>query len=125
MSGSVRGIGLPRCGTSLISACSLLLSPNNSAAFAACGLVSFIWPRMAPVISTGDMPPISPQMYFQVQPFSRLMSRSFSVSSARDFVDVMDDLLLAPRLRSGSIESDQSLDCRFEHDLFRKPVSTF
>ena len=47
------------------------------------------------MISTGDMPPISPQMYFQVQPFSRLMSRSFSVSSARDFVDVMDDLLLA------------------------------
>src|SRR6202035_3640791 len=46
---------------------------------------------MAPVISTGDMPPISSQIYFQVQPFSRLMPSSFSVSSAR----VMDDPLFA------------------------------
>src|SRR5262245_53951746 len=38
---------------------------------------------MAPVIMTGDMPPIWSQMYFHVQPFSRLMSRSFSVRSAR------------------------------------------
>jgi hypothetical protein len=38
---------------------------------------------MAPVIRTGDMPPISLQMYFQVQPLSRLMPSSFSVSSAR------------------------------------------
>ena len=29
-----------------------------AAALAACGLVSFIWPSSAPVISTGDMPPI-------------------------------------------------------------------
>jgi hypothetical protein len=36
----------------------------------------------APTISTGDMPPISPTIYFQVQPFSRLMSRIFSVRSA-------------------------------------------
>src|SRR4029077_9106352 len=32
---------------------------------------------------TGDMPPICSQTYFHVQPFSRLMSRSFSVRSAR------------------------------------------
>ena len=38
------------------------------------------------MISTGDMPPICSQMYFQVQPFSRLMSRSFSVRSARFIV---------------------------------------
>src|SRR5216683_6163668 len=64
-------------------ASSLLLSPNSSAALAACGLVNFIWPSKAPVISIGDMPPISPQIYFQLQPFSRLMSRTFSVNSAR------------------------------------------
>jgi len=73
----------PRFGTSLSSVCSPLLSPNISAAFAACGLVIFIWPSTAPVIRTGDMPPISPQIYFQLQPLSRLMSSSFSVSSAR------------------------------------------
>ena len=35
------------------------------------------------MIRIGDMPPICSQMYFQVQPFSRLMSRSFSVNPAR------------------------------------------
>jgi hypothetical protein len=29
-------------------------SPNNSPALAACGFVSFIWPRMAPTISTSE-----------------------------------------------------------------------
>jgi len=66
-----------------------LLRANNSAAFAACGFVSFIWPSTAPVIKSGDMPPISPQICFQLHPFSRLMPSIFSVSSAR----VMDDLL--------------------------------
>jgi hypothetical protein len=64
-------------------ASSFLESPNSSAALPACGLVSFIWPSSAPVISIGDMPPISAQMYFQVQPLARLMSRIFSVNSAR------------------------------------------
>src|SRR5450631_3474995 len=64
-------------------ACSALPRPNNSAALTASGLVSFIWPSSAPVTSIGDMPPIWSQMYFHVQPFSRLMSRIFSVRSAR------------------------------------------
>src|SRR5262249_2848610 len=42
------------------------------------GLTSFIWPRSAPTTSTGDMPPISSVICFQLQPFSRLMSRIFS-----------------------------------------------
>src|ERR1700732_3125011 len=93
MSGSVGGIGEPRGGTSLSSTCSLLLRPNTPAAFAACGFESFICPRMAPVTRTADMPPISPQIYFQLQPFSRLMPSSLSVSSARVVVDVMAPLL--------------------------------
>jgi len=46
-------------------------------------LVSFIWPSSAAVSRIGDMPPICSLMYFQLQPFSRLMSRSFSVRSSR------------------------------------------
>src|SRR5579863_9033324 len=90
MSGSVGGIAVPRYGTSLSSACSLLLRPKSSAALAACGLVSFIWPSTAPVTRSGDMPPISAQMCFQLQPFSRLISSNFSVSWPR----VMDVPLL-------------------------------
>ena len=59
------------------------LTKPQAAAAAAIGFVIFCWPSTAPVTITGDMPPISPQMYFQLQPFSRLMSRSFSVSAAR------------------------------------------
>src|SRR6185437_6459219 len=85
MSGSVGGIGVPvpRNGVSLSNACSLVVSPNSLAAAAACGLVSLCWPRIAPVTRIGDMPPISPQIYFQVQPLSRLMSSSFSVRPSR------------------------------------------
>src|SRR5207244_11484335 len=57
--------------------------PNTLAAFLASGLTSFICPSSAPTTSTGDMPPISSVTCFQVQPFSRLMSRIFSVSSSR------------------------------------------
>ena len=39
------------------------------------------------------MPPISAQMCFQLQPFSRLMPSSFSVSSVRVIADVMVGLL--------------------------------
>ena len=53
------------------------------AAFLASGLTSFICPSSAPTTSTGDMPPISSVICFQLQPFSRLMSRIFSVSSSR------------------------------------------
>jgi hypothetical protein len=34
------------------------------------------------VIKIGDIPPSWPQMYVQLQPLSRLISMSFSVSSA-------------------------------------------
>jgi hypothetical protein len=44
----------PRIGTSLIIACSTLERPNSFAAFSACGLVNFIWPRMAPTIRTSE-----------------------------------------------------------------------
>jgi Glutathione S-transferase, C-terminal domain len=44
------------------------------------GLVSFIWPSRAPTSSTGDEPPIFSWMRFQLHPFSRSMSRSFSVN---------------------------------------------
>src|SRR5262249_16462780 len=98
ISRSVGGMGAPRGRTSLSSACPVLLKPNTSPACAACGLVSFIWPRMAPVTRTGDMPPISAQICFQVQPFSRLMPSSFSVSSARVVADVMTVSLLAAPL---------------------------
>src|SRR3974377_789839 len=50
---------------------------------------------MAPVMSTGDMPPISAQICFQLQPFSRLMADSFSVGSARVIADYMTISLLA------------------------------
>src|SRR5262249_53531339 len=53
---------------------------------------------MAPVTRPGDMPPISAQICFQVQPFSRLMPSSFSVSSARVVADVMTVSLLAAPL---------------------------
>jgi hypothetical protein len=36
-----------------------LLKPNNSAAFADCGLVNFIWPSRAPVIRTGILASVS------------------------------------------------------------------
>ena len=52
-------------------------------AFFANGFTSFIWPRSAPTINTSDTPPICSQIYFQLQSFSRLMSRIFSVSSVR------------------------------------------
>src|SRR5215469_14475499 len=85
MSGSVGGIGTPapRIGTSLSSAASAFDKPNSSAALAACGLVSFIWPSSAPTSSTGEVPPIFSWMYCQLHSFSRLMSRIFSVGSAR------------------------------------------
>src|SRR6516162_7955674 len=70
-------------GTSLSSAASAFDKPNRSAALAACGLVSFIWPSSAPTSSTGEVPPIFSWICFQLHPFSRLMSRIFSVSSAR------------------------------------------
>src|SRR5260370_37786777 len=76
-------MGEPRIGVSLSIAVSDLDSPNNSAALAACGLVSFIWPRIAPTINTSELPPICSQIYFQVQPFSRLRSSIFSVRSVR------------------------------------------
>jgi hypothetical protein len=53
------------------------------AAAAAIGLVILCWPSTPPATITGDMPPICSQMYFHVQFFSRLMSRSFSVRSDR------------------------------------------
>src|SRR5262249_4612245 len=53
---------------------------------------------MAPVTRTGDMPPITAQICFQGQPFSRLMPSSFSVSSARVVADVMTLSLLAAPL---------------------------
>ena len=74
---------MPRIGTSFSIACSAAESPNSADALAASGLTSFIWPRIAPTISTSDMPPISSQIWRQVQPFSRLMSSSFSVSWSR------------------------------------------
>src|SRR5262249_39401863 len=40
------------------------------------------------------MPPISAQICFQLQPFSRLMPGSFSVRSARVIADVMTGLSL-------------------------------
>src|SRR4051812_20147471 len=85
MSGSVGGIGVPcpRIGASLSIAVSDFVRPNNSPALAACGFVSFIWPKMAPTISTSELPPIFSQMYFQLHSFSRLMSKSFSVRSDR------------------------------------------
>jgi hypothetical protein len=61
---------LPRIGTSLSNAVSALDRPNSSAAFAACGLVSFIWPKSAPTSSTGEVPPIFSQMCFQLHPCS-------------------------------------------------------
>ena len=83
MSGSLGGIAMPRMGTSLSMRCSLSERSKSSAAFFASGLISFIWPSSAPTTSTSDMPPIAPVMCFQVQPFSRLMSRIFSVSASR------------------------------------------
>src|SRR5947199_7368024 len=74
---------MPRIGVSFSIAVSDFVRPNSSAAFAACGFVSFIWPRMAPTISTSEEPPILSQMCFQDHALSRLMSRSFSVRSDR------------------------------------------
>src|SRR6202011_5219587 len=54
-----------------------------SPAFAACGLVSFICPRIAPTIRASEYPPFFSQMFSHPQPFSRLMSSSFSVRSDR------------------------------------------
>src|SRR5690606_21561931 len=65
---------------------------------AAMGLVILCWPRMAPTISTGDMPPICSQIYFQVQPFSRLMSSSFSVRSER-FMRCLPGVALVDKMR--------------------------
>src|SRR5262249_59290708 len=79
-------------------------SPNSSAALPACGFVSFIWPSSAPTISMGENPPISPQMCFHVQPFARLMSRIFSVTSARcmGFL-LLDEIKPSARRRLGGI----------------------
>src|SRR5215472_12316928 len=97
MSGSVGGnVGIePRYGTSLSNRSSSLPSPNSFAADCACGLVSFIWPSSAAVINIGEKPPISLQICFQVHPFSRLMSRIFSVRSAR-FIIVSVRCLAGP-----------------------------
>ena len=38
------------------------------------------------MISTGEWPPIFPVISFQLQPFSRLMSRIFSVRASRFIV---------------------------------------
>src|SRR5262245_20705618 len=70
-------------GTSLSSAASAFDRPNRSAALAACGLVSFIWPSSAPTSKTGEVPPICSWICFQLHPFSRLISRIFSVRPAR------------------------------------------
>src|SRR5215475_8695715 len=101
----------PRIGTSLSIAASAFDRPKSSAALAACGLVSFIWPSSAPTSSTGDVPPIFSWMYFQLHPFSRLMSRIFSVRSARIMdaslafglliVGVTENSRLNPRLGGG------------------------
>src|SRR5215831_11696763 len=95
MSGSVGGIvtPAPRIGTSLSIAASAFDKPNRSAALATCGLVNFICPSSAPTTNTGELPPIFSWMYFQLHPFSRLMSRIFSVRSAR----VMDVSLACKR----------------------------
>jgi len=84
----VGGIGIPapRMGTSLSIAASAFDRLKRSAALAAWGLVSFIWPSSAPTSSTGDVPPIFSWMYCQLHPFSRLMSRIFSVRSSRVMV---------------------------------------
>src|SRR5262245_61779445 len=90
-------------GTSLSIAASAFDKPNSSAAFAACGLVSFIWPSSAPTSSTGDVPPIFSWMYFQLHSFSRLMSRIFSVRSARVMgVSLAFDCVIVGALRASS-----------------------
>src|SRR5215831_10387499 len=48
---------------------------------------------MAPVMRTGDMPPISAQICFQVQPFSRLIPSSFSVNASRVVADVVAEVM--------------------------------
>src|ERR1044072_1831976 len=83
MRGSVGGIGVPRVGTSLSRRFSFSVRSKSVAALSHCGLVSFIWPSSAPTIRNSDMPPISATICFQLQPFSRLISRSFSVRSLR------------------------------------------
>src|ERR1700722_14581521 len=75
--------GAPRGGTSFSIRFSPSDKPNRPAAFSASGFGSFICPSSAPTKRTGDNPPISSVMCFHVQPFSRLMSRIFSVRSAR------------------------------------------
>jgi hypothetical protein len=74
---------MPRYGTSFSIRSSASDRPNSAAAFFASGLISFICPSKAPMISTSDTPPISPVMCFHDQPRSRLMSNIFSVSSSR------------------------------------------
>jgi hypothetical protein len=49
------------------------------------------------VIITGDMPPICSQMDFHVHPFSRLMSRIFSVRSLRFMNDILVSRAEQPR----------------------------
>jgi hypothetical protein len=47
-------VPVPRIGTSFSIATSDFDRPNSSPALAACGLVSFIWPKIAPTISTSE-----------------------------------------------------------------------
>jgi hypothetical protein len=100
----------PRIGTSLSIATSVFESPNSSPAFAACGFVNFIWPRMAPTISTSEEPPIFSQMVFQLHSFSRLMSKSFSVRSDRFMVGLLCNYSSCADLIRASIGKESSRD---------------
>src|SRR5690606_13651581 len=63
---------------------SILPKPNSLAAFAACAGSSFIWPSSPAVRKTGDcLGSIFLQISFQLQPFMRFTSRTFSVTSLR------------------------------------------
>jgi hypothetical protein len=46
-------------------------------------------PNNAPTTSTGDMPPISPQISAQVQSFSRLMSRIFAGATCQGLLKTL------------------------------------
>ena len=100
MSGSVGGIGEPRVGTSFSIRFSLSDSPKSLPAVSASGFGNFICPSSAPTTRMGDIPPISSVTCFHVQPFSRLMSRIFSVRSARViFAIQVHENRVAPALR--------------------------
>jgi hypothetical protein len=70
---------------------------------------------------TGDIPPICSQMYFQVHPFSRLISRSFSVRSARVMADSFVEFYTAKQAISTPI-SARLVKCAFACDSVRVTV---